>query len=244
MKSFFFALRFLTILPVPERWATGGRSFAPSVFFFPLIGLIIGIFAAGIDAALTSFWPVFPASALTVVIMIAASGALHMDGLADTADGFFSVRSRDEMLAIMRDSRTGAMGVIAVVIVISLKIAFLASVPPCLRWGTILLMPLAGRSALVILMAVLSYVRKDQGLASVFRGNHAPYYALWSTAVLLGTSWAACRWRGLLAGAISVASVLFFAAYTHKKIGGYTGDTLGAGCELAEIVPAVVGSIQ
>ena len=69
-----------------------------------------------------------------------------MDGLADTADGFFSVRSRDEMLAIMRDSRTGAMGVIAVVIVISLKIAFLASVPPCLRWGQTVLMPLAGRS--------------------------------------------------------------------------------------------------
>ena len=136
------------------------------------------------------------------------------------------------------------MGVIAVVIVISRnRLLCICGTPR--RAGDNPSTPAAGRSALVILHG-RPFLRQEGSRTGVGiqRKSRTILLPLVEYGCSARMSWAACRWRGLLAGAISVASVLFFAAYTHKKIGGYTGDTLGAGCELAEIVPAVVGSIQ
>ena len=128
MKRFLAAIQFLTILPLPGAWHPDERALGGSLPFFPVVGLGIGAAVALSDWGLGRLFPVGVTSVLAVILLIAASGGLHIDGLADTADGFFSSRPRERILEIMRDSRTGPMGVAAIVCVVALKIALIASV--------------------------------------------------------------------------------------------------------------------
>lgn len=239
MSPFFAALGFLTILPLPPALLGGERELGRSLPHFPLVGLLLGVMAMALDAALVRVFPMPLASALLVIALLAVSGGLHLDGLADTADGFFSARSRERMLEIMRDSRSGPMGVIAIAGMLLLKTAALASLPGPLHVKAALLMPLAGRCALVVNMNLLPYAR-PQGLASVFHKARAPQHGVWAALVMLAVGGLALSWAGLAAGAAALAAAAGFAAYTRRKIGGLTGDTLGAACEIVEVVPALL----
>ncbi len=242
MKRFLAALQFLTILPLPRGLSPDERALGGSIPFFPVVGLLIGAAVALLDWGLGRIFPVGVTSVFAVIVMIAASGALHTDGLADTADGFFSARPREQILAIMKDSRTGPMGVTAVVCVIVLKIAFIASVAGPWRWWVLLMTPLAGRCALLVQMALLPYVRPEGGLAGIFYRNRSRGHALWALAVLLAVGYLSGCMPGLIAGGCAFLAALLFAAYSFGRIGGLTGDTLGAACELTELVPALVAS--
>jgi adenosylcobinamide-GDP ribazoletransferase len=235
----FAGLAFLTILPVPRGWCGERRDLERSRVWFPLIGLLIGLLVASCDAGATALLPVLPASVLTVLAMVAISGALHLDGLADTADGFLSARPRARILEIMRDSRVGPMGVLAIAGMLLLKVAAVASLAPAARFGTVLLMPLAGRVAPVLLMSTLGYAREN-GLATAFqrkRGGFAPLLAMGSLVV---AGYFAAGPAGVAAAAAAIGVTGLFALWCRAKIGGYTGDTLGAACELAEVAPALV----
>ena len=163
MKRFLAAIQFLTILPLPGGVNPGERVLGGSLPFFPVVGLLIGAAVALADWGLGRIFPIGVTSVFTVILLIAVSGGLHIDGLADTADGFFSARPRERILAIMKDSRTGPMGVAAIVCVVALKIALIASVAGPWRWWVLLLTPLAGRCALLVHMALLPYVRPEGG---------------------------------------------------------------------------------
>jgi adenosylcobinamide-GDP ribazoletransferase len=237
MKRFFAALQFLTILPLPGVHP-GERVLGGSLPFFPLVGLLIGAAIALADWCLGRLFPIGVTSVCTVILLIAVSGGLHIDGLADTADGFFSARPREAILAIMKDSRTGPMGVAAVVCVVALKIALIASVAGPWRWWVLLLTPLAGRCALIVHLALLPYVRPEGGLAGIFHRNRSPVHALWALAALLAVGFLAGGLPGLIAGAATFLAALLLVAYIYRRIGGLTGDTLGASCELTELCPA------
>lgn len=240
MRAFLAAVQFLTICPFPKTWRPNEKALARSVPYFPVVGLVIGGLVAVLDYVLGHVFPGLLTSVIVVISMLLASGGLHIDGLADTADGFFSSRPKERALEIMKDSRTGAMGVAAVVCVIALKIAAVAAVPAAARWWTLLMIPLAGRCALITNLSVLPYARAGGGLGSVFHKNRCRSHAIWATAVLVLAGWFAGGLLGLFAGVASFASSLFFALYVYRKIGGLTGDTLGAACELVELVPALV----
>jgi len=239
MRRLLAAVRFLTILPVPGTCGCGEDDLARSVPFFPVVGVLIGALVSALAFGLGQVLPPLPAAVLIVIALLTVSGGLHLDGLSDTADGFLSSRKRDRMLEIMRDSHVGAMGVIAIVCVLLLKVAALASLPSETAWRCVFLMPLAGRCALVVSMAILPYARPEGGLATVFYGRRPKAEAVFSVAALAGAGWLLLGEAGLIAAAASLALVFLFAAYTRRKIGGATGDTLGAACELAEIAPAL-----
>ena len=243
MKSLLAAVQFLTVIPFPKSFVSGEKDLEKCVTFFPVVGLLIGLIIAAIDHIIGFILPPFPASVITVIALIGISGGLHMDGLADTADGFFSARPRDKMLEIMKDSRTGVMGVIAVVFLILLKISLLLSLSLPFRFGIIMLMPIAGRCSLVIMMTALPYVRSEGGLATAFGGGKSWLNVLWVSAFLVAAGWIAAHGVGLLACLSSLIMAVLFAVYCFRKIGGYTGDTLGALCEITEIVPALVAVI-
>ena len=243
MKGFFAAMQFLTILPVPSSLSGGEKTLARSIFYFPLVGLMIGLIAAAFDYAVCRALPILPASVLTIVILIALTGGLHMDGLADTADGFFSARPREKMMDIMRDSRIGVMGVLAVVSVMLLKITLLTIIFSPLRWIVILLMPLAGRSAIVTLMTALPYARLEGGLATLFTGNHSWLHVLWTWALFIAVAGLLAKEIGLAGALLALVITAFCGRFNYGKIGGYTGDTLGAACELAEIAPLLAAVI-
>jgi adenosylcobinamide-GDP ribazoletransferase len=243
MKRFFAAMRFLTILPVPAGWAGDEKTLAHSVPCFPLVGLLIGLIAAGFDYAVGLALPVLPASALTVMLLICLTGGLHMDGLADTADGFFSARPRDKMMEIMRDSRIGVMGVLAVVFAVLLKVTLLANLSAPSRWAVVLLMPLAGRAAVVQIMTTLPYARPEGGLVSLFAGGRSRRHCFWAWGLLFAVAGWLVQGIGLAAAALALMITALFMLYSRGKIGGHTGDTLGAACELAEIAPLLAAAM-
>ncbi len=239
---FVAALRFLTIIPVPGKIGHGSAELAGSMLFFPFIGLCIGCCAAAVSWLL---WLVFPpsvAAVLLTLVLLGFSGGLHLDGLADTADGFFSARPREKILAIMRDSRIGAMGVIALVLILVLKISALASLDRTEAFKAALLMPVAGRCAILILMALLPYARSEGGLGTLFYTRRSRLTGIWAFLFFCLLAW-------LLAGSGFGLPVLFpgitviaFAWFCKKMIGGATGDTLGAACELSEACTALACS--
>jgi adenosylcobinamide-GDP ribazoletransferase len=243
MRSFFSALQFLTICPFVGRVTCDERHLGRSALWFPLIGLLAGGMAAGVDQlAVPLFGPAL-SGVFAVVALLAVSGGLHADGLADTGDGFFSSRPPEQILEIMRDSRIGTMGLLAVMIVFTLKCAALVSLPAASRWQVLLLMGLAGRCGLVLQLSALPYARKDGGLCSVFvkhRRKTDPWIAL---VTLVAGGWFIGEIMGLSAAVISVCVLLVFLVWCHRKIGGFTGDTLGGGCEILELVPALVAVI-
>jgi adenosylcobinamide-GDP ribazoletransferase len=240
MKSFFAAVQFLTVIPLPRAFVGDVEDLGKSVPFFPIVGLLIGMMAAILGYIMAGVLPPFPACAIVVIFLIAVSGGLHMDGLADTADGFFSARPRERILEIMKDSRIGVMGVIAVVCVIMLKFSLLVSLPLSSCLSIIPLMPLAGRCALVIMMTVLPYVRSEGGLATPFMKSRSWIHVLWAALFLIISGVLTAQWVGLVASLVTLAITALCALYSFQKIGGYTGDTLGAVCEIAEIIPVLV----
>lgn len=237
MRAFLAALGFLTVLPV----TSDGKELGRSVAWFPVVGLLIGGLVAGLDYLLGHVFPPLTTSVLTVIALIAISGGLHLDGLADTADGFLSSRPRERVLEIMKDSRIGTMGTLAIVSVIALKIAALSSISLGMRFGTILLMPVAGRGAIVMTMAVIPYARPEGGLGSAFSGSHR-IGPLISLVILFTASWLAMGWTGTILAMLVLGTAMFVANWSFRKIGGYTGDVLGAVCEIAEIAPALAVS--
>lgn len=243
IASFVAALRFLSVIPLSGNFGTGKEDLSRAAPFFPLVGLLFSCIILPMTWGLTQILPSAVTAVLIVFLLLFFSGGLHLDGLADTADGFFSARPRERILEIMRDSATGAMGVIALTLLLVLKISCLASMKEEL-FLAVFLMPLAGRIAILLLMALLPYARPEGGLGSLFKNSFATKQALFRAlaALLLfaGISWTAAGPRGILA----VFSVLLitgiFALSCRQKIGGVTGDTLGASCELAETAVALI----
>lgn len=240
MKGFFSAVSFFTVVPVPQAWVGGERELARCARYLPLLGLLIGAGAALLDVGLLRSLPPLPASTLAVFALIAISGAFHLDGLADTADGFLSARPRDRILEIMKDSRVGTMGVVAVALVLGLKVALLASLPATARTQALFLMPVAGRCAGLWMLTFLPHARSEGGLGMVVGNMRFPGVAAGAWLVLILATW--CVSRGAAMG-VAIGTVLctsFFAIWCVRKIGGMTGDTCGAATELAEVIPALV----
>ena len=248
MKSLFAALQFLTVIPLPGAKGIGEKEIAGSLPFFPVVGLVIGLAAAAGDFFFAALFPPGVAAVLTVLLLVLITGGLHLDGLADTADGIFSVRDRERMLAIMRDSRIGTMGVLAVVFVIALKIAALAPLTHVQRLGILLLMPVAGRTAMLLMLTALPYARKEGGLASLFIRRRSWLHPAFALIFLVLSGWilAAGGWlptpeTGLIMILSGVVAAALVTAWVYRKLGGYTGDTVGAAAEITETAVALAG---
>jgi len=241
MKAFFAAIQFLTVIPVPGAKNIRETDIERCAPFFPLVGLLIGCLVALFDYFVSGFFPSLPATVLTVLVLLTITGGLHMDGLADTADGVFSVRSRERMLEIMRDSRIGAMGVLAIVFIIALKISALAPLPLPQRLAILVLMPIGSRFAMLLMLTALPYARKDGGLATLFIARRTwlnPAFAL----IFLGAAgWFLGAWMGLVAVLTAVVAAGLVSWYIYSKLGGFTGDTIGAASEITETILALAG---
>ena len=245
MSAFFSAITFLTPVRVPQAWAGGERGLRRAPVFFPIIGVVIGGVAAAVSFGLDHVLPGLLAAVIVALWLVGSSAGLHMDGLADTADGLLSSRPRERVLEIMRDSHIGTMGVLAVVGVLLLKVVSLASVPGPDRWRLVLLAPIAGRCALLLAMSVFPYARKDGGLGTIFcvQGRKAVLLSVWAGVVLFAAGWLLASFEGLVIACVSLVGSLLFGWYAQRRIGGYTGDTLGATSELVEVLPFLVAVI-
>jgi adenosylcobinamide-GDP ribazoletransferase len=231
----------LTRIPLPR--APAGAAAGSGVWAFPLVGACIGALGGLVYWACAEVGlPPIAAAGLALAAMVLATGAIHEDGLADTVDGFGGGRTREEKLAIMRDSRTGTFGVVALVLVFAVRIGVLAALSPAAGFAALLATAALGRAAATLPMALLPRARSD-GLAHAAGGaSRLGSVAAWlgaaaiAFAALVIAGWAAPRALIAASLALAAASVaaLLMVALAARQIGGTTGDVLGATITLAD----------
>ncbi len=203
---------------------------------FPLIGALLGGGTALLGRGLHRMPPTV-AAVLLVAFGAWVTGALHLDGLADSADGFGGGRTRPDVLRIMKDHAIGAFGATALILVISLKIACIGTLLE--DWRALILAPAIGRWASVPLAAWLPNARTD-GLGKSLVDQVGAVELIGATLVCAGGAWWLGEWRALgCMGAVVVSSAIG-AVVCLRRIGGITGDTLGANTELAEALVYLV----
>lgn len=241
MKRFLVALQFLTIFPVKIKSEINGKDFGASLLYFPAVGLLIGLLLA-LAASSFHFLPALVKSAIILMISVFVTGGIHLDGFADTCDGFYGNKSVEKMLEIMRDSRTGAMGVIGIACLIILKFSVIASLRPELLWKILIAMSVFSRWAQSLACYAASYVRAE-GKAKYFmeysrrRDIIAGGIFILAVFVLLMPS------KGIILFLLSLLPVSLFFYYIKRRIGGMTGDTIGAVNEIAEACVLLLGLI-
>lgn len=239
MIALLTALRFLTIIPVSWQAEKDGRLFPLSIYYFPIVGLLIGCGGVAVALAADLFLPTAVAAFVVQFYLSAISGFLHLDGLADSGDGLLSARPREQSLAIMKDSRTGAMGVVVLVLVLIGKYAALSTLPRDMLLAAALCMPLAGRCAIVVTMACQPYARPEGGIGGLFYSARSRYAALLGLGLLLAVTLLYTTGIALMVLMLLLVTVFWFSAFCKKRLGGVTGDTLGAVCEITELSVAI-----
>ncbi len=233
MSAITAAIRFLTVVPAPgAEWSA--HTARRSVAWFPMVGLGIGGAVAAVNWAARLAMPDLPAGALALTAGVVLTGALHLDGLADTFDGLLGGKDPKRRLEIMKDPSIGVFGVAAVALVLIAKWAGLASLPAVNGWAAIAVAVMAGRFAAVASMAAFRY-KDGQGLGTPFLGAGritflaAAAFSVAITFVLAGPF-------GLAALACAATVGLAVSAFAAGRLGGgVTGDVYGAAIELAEI---------
>jgi adenosylcobinamide-GDP ribazoletransferase len=222
-----FALQFLTRLPLPAM-ELGPGALGRAAGWFPAVGALVGLWVAG-AARLAVACGLPPGAALVVGVAagIALTGALHEDGLADTADGLGG-RDRARSLAIMRDSRSGAFGVLALVLLLLGRLAALEAIPLGTWAPALVLAHAVGRWVALLHLRFLPYARTEAlGVAAPMReGIGRTQLALGTLVVAGAAAWLGPAGAGALIGALVFA--LLGGAWLRRWLGGTTGDTLGA----------------
>lgn len=223
---------FLTRLPLP-RLRDSGRKLADCMWAFPLVGAGLGLAAGGCFAGLAALLPPLAAALVALALLVLATGGLHEDGLADLADGFGGGRDREHRLEIMRDSRTGSYGALAVVFSVALRAAALAALPPVAAIGVLAAAGAASRAAMPLAMLMGDPARRD-GLGAGAGLPDLGHVAAGGTIAIL-VALAALPPEAAAAGiGLCVAAALLVMAMARSKIGGFTGDVLGAVQQFSE----------
>ncbi len=244
MKSLFLAISFLTIIPLYGIRKAEEREMALSLYFYPLTGFLIGgllVLTAWVSQRLSLGWA---GDAIIIAVWIIVTGALHLDGLMDSADGLFSGREREKKLEIMRDSRVGAMGVIAFGVILLLKFTFITTLPYADKLEIILLAPAIGRSAMVYAVSYFPYARSGPGLGRSFGEVGRPGPMVGASITLLGAAFLLLKWPGICIISLTAAIVVLTARRMADSLGGMTGDTYGALCEITETLLIAIGVIS
>jgi adenosylcobinamide-GDP ribazoletransferase len=235
------AARYLTIVPLPHDDAGGLDAVGRSAGWFPLVGLGIGLGLVAVDVVTRSLFPSLLAALLVVTAWKLVTGGLHLDGLADCLDGLAG-RDADHRLAVMRDSRIGTFGAVGLILFLLLEIAALADLDSGTRARTLVAAPTIARATPALLARWFRAARTEgQGaafIAGVTRrsASSAVIVAAFIGLITLGG-------LGILATVAAGAAALGLARFFARRLGGLTGDVLGAAVETAELVVLLAVSV-
>jgi adenosylcobinamide-GDP ribazoletransferase len=228
MRNFISAIQFITIIPLGKA-----KSFDPPkmVPYFPLVGVLLGVLVALFDSVVLRLWPPPVAALLDIMLLTVLTAAFHIDGLGDTADGLLGPRSRDKALEIMKDSRIGTMGLVAILFGLALKWGGLANLN-AYRSILLIIIPAYARAGILFGMRYLPYGRAD-GTGKPFFSEKIPLKHFWGLIFPIGLSLS----LGLKAIWLNLAFVIIIAmvlVFYKKRMGCITGDMLGALVEITE----------
>lgn len=234
------ALAFLTVL--------GGASAprADAIVWFPVIGALLGLAVGGAWVGGDHAWPIIVAAAVALTVDAVLTGGLHLDGLADTGDGMLPALPRERRLAVMSDPHVGAFGVLATVVVLLLRFAAFSAGPAMV--SIVAALWCGSRTVSAVILLVGRYARAD-GLATAFHASTSARLRLAAVAVLglaisVSTAVLDRPGHGLAALAAELAVGVGLLAFAYRRLGGYTGDVLGAGIVLSETAGLLVWSAR
>jgi adenosylcobinamide-GDP ribazoletransferase len=236
LKRIILMLQFLTRIPIKATLDVTEEDFGKGLAFAPFVGLVIGVLLYIVYLVVKNTFPVYLISTLIMVCYLILSGGIHMDGLGDTFDGVFSGRSKEKIMEIMKDSRTGTFGVLALVSIILLDISLLSMLIPLCDGTIIIVFPILGRMGCLIGAGAFDYARKD-GLAKSFV-NHCGKNEIMIGIIitLVSVVLTMTSFSILLYVAISLIISYLLNLYFSKKLSGVTGDTIGAVCEISQMI--------
>jgi adenosylcobinamide-GDP ribazoletransferase len=234
IKSFILMLQFLTRFPINIQVDANRENISKGTLFFPFIGMLIGLLSGTVTYFL-SFVNLDIAALAGVFTIIAVTGGLHVDGLSDTADGFFSSRSRERILEIMKDSRVGTFGVIAIVFDILFKYALLKNFHPKMALIALILSCGNGRTATAMLLTIGKSAREN-GLGKMFTNRDSRNYLVIGSIIYIAAGLLIAKYTFIVSLLVAIAFALVFMRYSYKVIDGLTGDVYGATCEMCEIL--------
>jgi adenosylcobinamide-GDP ribazoletransferase len=240
MKHFYMAWFLLSSLPLPFAPKELASSLGRAAGWFPLVGLVFGLTLAGIGWVLYAFLPVGIAAALILVIWVALTGMLHLDGFMDSCDGLLPPRKPARRLEIMKDSRVGAFGVVGGVLLLLLKYNALLALPAAQRLPALIVTPTLARGAMTWAMARYPLARSG-GMGKLFTEGLGHAQILLATAIMLTVLLGMMAWpMGLALLAATWLITALLARLAMSRIHGLTGDVYGAICEAVETVTLVI----
>ena len=232
------AFSFLTILPVIDRRPASDETVAASFAWFPIVGFILGVALIGEDRLLAYVFPQVIRSVLIVISLTIITGAVHLDGLADTADALGAGSNRERALDIMRDSRVGTFGASAIFFDLALKILALSTLAGHRRYAALIAAPMLARWAMLLVARGLPYLREAGAGSTLLSGEsksigpRAAVVAAFTLAVIIALG-------ALRPTAVAIAIVVAMRLFYGRWLGGVTGDLIGACGELVEIAVLV-----
>jgi adenosylcobinamide-GDP ribazoletransferase len=234
--DFRLAISFLTLLPMGRDIRPTPEMLGRSMGLFPAVGLLLGLGLCIANWLLQGLLPRPVLDCLLVLLLIGVTGALHLDGLADLFDGLAGGKDRASILAIMKDSRVGAMGAVGLVMVLLLKYLSLYHIPLEYKNAALIFMPAAGRWMQLSLACYAPYVRAEGGTGSAFIENVGQPEFLRGTATLIIAALVLFWSQGIfLIFLLGIATMLLL-RYFEARLGGITGDVLGAVTEMTEVL--------
>jgi adenosylcobinamide-GDP ribazoletransferase len=246
VKRFILMLQFFTSIPLPFKLEVTNEDFGRGLVFAPIVGLLVGLLLWAAYSFLVMFFPVYVSLVFVLVLYIVITGGLHLDGLGDTFDGLFSRRSKERKLEIMRDSRVGMNAVLAVVSILGMNMAVLSSLDRQVIPAVLVLFPVAGRMGSLIGSGISKYARNTDGLGKSFTdfcGIKEIIIGFFASFIIF---YLFSGYMGLILCGTSTITALAVTRIFTSRIGGATGDILGAVCEINQtlfLISVMAGGI-
>lgn len=232
LPSPLLALEFLTVIRLRRPPLSDAQQVARALLWYPLVGLLLGLALAGGDRLLLPHLAAGPEAALLLLALEGVTGFLHLDGLADSADGLLGLHERSRRLEIMHDSRAGAFGVAAIGFYLLIAWSALAALSGPGRSAALIATPLCARSALVV-VGLFPNARPG-GLADGFPVAARGWYGALALLSAVVAGLIVLGGGGLALLSVALVAALATGAFALRRIGGVTGDVFGAGCQVAQ----------
>lgn len=231
IKGLILSLQFFTRIPVNIAIDFNSKNIKYSIFFLPLVGAVIGAVGGGIFYILKPYNNLI-AGFLALISTIGLTGGLHLDGLSDTCDGFFSNKDKERTLEIMKDSRIGAFGVLSLILLILFKFILIISIE-----RLVLAMILSFINSRLVVSRIISYkkVSKEEGLGSLFHRSNPKTLTLISTMIYIVILFL-LDIRFIIPLIITFLLGEYISKVSYRKIDGLTGDIYGTIIELGEVI--------
>ena len=237
------AVAFMTRLPVPQKMQCGPDALSSAAVFFPLVGLLVSAGAIILNRVFSRFVAHNVVIVIVLIFLVVITGGFHEDALADVADGFGGGWEKDQILNIMRDSRVGSFGALAIALALLARFVFLTNIPPQRFDSYLVAGQVACRWTALPLAFFLPSAREQSGQGVRLAGKVTTFTLITGTLLTVAIVGVALGVKALWVMLAAVVITGASGAYYHRRIGGVTGDCLGATNQIAEVAIYFAGVV-